>query len=158
MKKISDFLKEELYATPMNTTGMANPAMPADTTVPTNISDNIGSGDIPSFFRSKRRTKRKKKRNRIIEKLVITHYKPYSCAPQTKTELKEIIAGRLEKDSNADLNDIDVSNIKDMSELFFRLDPHNIDISQWDVSNVKNMSNMFSNCYQFNSDLSSSFV
>ena len=50
----------------------------------------------------------------IHEKLVITHYKPYSCAPETKEELKEILKERLKQDPNADLNDIDVSNITDM--------------------------------------------
>ena len=90
----------------------------------------------------------------INEKLVITHYKPYSCAPETKEELRNIIEDRLMDDPNVDLNDIDVSNIKDMSELFFRLDPHNIDVSKWDVSNVKDMHAMFWYCESFKSDLS----
>ena len=89
----------------------------------------------------------------INEKLTIVH-KSYSCAPETKEELKEIIKGRLEDDPNADLNDIDVSNITDMSDLFHGLNPHNIDISKWDVSNVKDMSFMFYNCKNFDSDLS----
>ena len=90
----------------------------------------------------------------INEKLVINHYKSYSCVPETKEELKEIIKERLEDDPNADLNDIDISSITDISELFFRLDPHNINISDWDVSKVKNMNYMFEGCKNFNADLS----
>ena len=89
----------------------------------------------------------------IYEKLTIIHNQ-YSYVPETKKELKEIITERLNQDPDVDLNDIDVSNITDMSNLFSTLDPHNIDISKWDVSNVKNMSGMFQHCYNFNSDLS----
>ena len=89
----------------------------------------------------------------INEKLTIVH-KSFSCAPQTKKELRQIIKERLVDDPNADLNDINVSNITDMSELFVDLDPYNIDISQWDVSNVTDMHGMFFNCKRFNSDLS----
>ena len=89
----------------------------------------------------------------ITEKLKIVH-KSYSCAPQTKIELKKIIEERLEKNPNANLNDIDVSGITDMSYLFYGLNPHNIDISQWDVSNVEDMKFMFYRCEYFNSDLS----
>ena len=88
----------------------------------------------------------------VNEKLVIVHNR-YSRAPKTREELKEILKERLKKNSDADLNDIDVSNIRDMSYLFDNLDPHNIDISKWDVSNVQDMSGMFFNCKNFNSDL-----
>ena len=83
-------------------------------------------------------------------------YKPdqYTCQPKDKNELKEIIKERLAKDKNANLNDIDISNIKDMSFLFFELDPHNIDISEWDVSKVEDMHNMFDLCTHFNCNLS----
>ena len=87
-------------------------------------------------------------------KLKIEH-KSYSCAPQSKEELIYIIRERLEKDPNTNLNDIDVSNITDMSFLFLYSDPYNIDISKWDVSNVEDMHGMFYTCTNFNSDLSS---
>ena len=78
----------------------------------------------------------------------------YTCQPKTRKELKSIIEDRLEKNKNANLNDIDVSNIDDMHNLFVNLDIHNIDISEWDVSNVKVMHRMFYCCENFNSDLS----
>ena len=45
-------------------------------------------------------------------------------------------------------------NKKKYKGIFDGLDPHNIDISKWDVSNVLNMSYMFYNCKNFNCNLS----
>ena len=94
--------------------------------------------------------------NYISEKLNIKNIKvrQYTYHPKTKGELQLILRERLSKDNNANLNDIDVSDITDMSNLFEKLNPHNIDISEWDVSNVTNMINMFYNCQNFNCDLS----
>ena len=78
----------------------------------------------------------------------------YTCKPKDKQELKKIIKERLNKDKDANLNDIDVSDITDMFNLFFGLDPHNIDISEWNVSNVTDMNSMFLDCENFNCDLS----
>ena len=92
----------------------------------------------------------------ITEKLKIgKSNKPYNtCQPKDKAELKEILKERLTQDKDADLNDIDVSKITDMYNLFEDLDPHNIDISEWNVSNVTNMNGMFFDCENFNCDLS----
>ena len=46
--------------------------------------------------------------------------------------------------------DIDTSEIKDMSFLFFYNNTFNGDISGWDVSNVKNMKCMFHDATSFN--------
>ena len=89
----------------------------------------------------------------IQEKLVIKKNK-YKYFPKTKEELREIIENRIKEEGNeVDLNDIDVSNITDMSELFVEID-FDGDISGWDISKVKNMSFMFYNCESFNQDIS----
>ena len=114
----------------------------------------------------------------IQEKLIIKKNK-YKYFPQTKEELKEIIEKRIGNEGNeVDLNDIDVSNITDMSSLFIgtnfngdifgwnvsnvtnmrlmfcKCKLFNCSISNWDVSNVKDMTSMFYNCESFNQDIS----
>ncbi len=94
--------------------------------------------------------------NYIQEKLIIKKSKriEYKYFPKTKKELQDIIKQRISKEGNeVDLNDIDVSNITDMSYLFYRLD-FNCDISRWDVSNVTDMGHMFFGCKSFNQDIS----
>ena len=102
----------------------------------------------------------------INEKLHITTKSHlYSCHPKTKEELREIIVQRIKSDGNeCELNDIDVSNIEDMSQLFNAMPnssfsnaifkDFNGDISRWDVSNVKDMTCMFRFCENFNCDIS----
>ena len=59
---------------------------------------------------------------------------------RNKRELKELINQRIVRYGyNCNLNDIDVSKITDMSELF-QDSKFNGDISEWDVSNVRDMS------------------
>ena len=82
-----------------------------------------------------------------------TKIKKYNYFPKTKDELIDIIKQRIEDDGNeCDLNDIDVSEITDMSYLFCN-SHFDGDISRWDVSNVKNMKGMF-NTSKFNGDIS----
>ena len=115
----------------------------------------------------------------IIEKILINKNSKiaYNYHPKTKDELKDIIKQKIESEGNeCDLNDIDTSNITDMSSLFedsefngnisnwnvsnvtnmdsmFRLSRFNGDISNWDVSNVTTMEGMFMRS-NFNSDIS----
>ena len=71
----------------------------------------------------------------------------------SKEELRELIWRRIEEQGpKCDLNDIDVSRVKDMSLLFYS-SIFDGDISQWDVSNVENMEFMFSES-KFNGDIS----
>ena len=79
----------------------------------------------------------------------------YKYFPKTKDELKSLIKQRIQKEGNeVDLNDIDVSAITDMSELFAELRDFDGDISGWDVSKVTDMSYMFYYCLSFNQDIS----
>ena len=80
----------------------------------------------------------------IVERLHINKdIKSYNYHPKTKNELKQLVYKLIiERGYDADLNDIDTSEITDMSVLFFNSN-FNGDISNWDVSNVKNMTYMF---------------
>ena len=92
----------------------------------------------------------------IQEKLIIKKNKntSYKYFPETKKELQDIIKQRIKQEGiEVNLNDIDVSHITDMSNLFEFLE-FNGDISQWDVSNVTNMEYMFFQCNSFNQDIS----
>ena len=91
----------------------------------------------------------------IQEKLVIKKSNQYKYFPKTKKELREIIEKRIEEEGDeVDLNNIDVSNITNMSSLF-EWTNFNGDISSWDVSNVRDMNRMFAGCEAFNQDISS---
>lgn len=106
----------------------------------------------------------------IIEKLKINHdVNNYTCCPETKDELADIIIDRVKQNGirhmfNGNLNDIDVSKITDMSGLMNQANNKseinikrrigNIDISGWDVHNLKTAQSMFMGCPFFNCDLS----
>jgi surface protein len=93
----------------------------------------------------------------INEKLVLnnnTKIRTHYYKPTSKDELKELVKKLIEERGNdADLNDIDTSNITNMSQLF-QNSKFNGDISNWNVSNVEDMSFMFSAASKFNGDIS----
>lgn len=90
---------------------------------------------------------------KLREYITVEESGSYDFRPSNKKELKELIDRLIEeRGPNCDLNDIDVSRITDMSELF-RESNFRGDISKWDVSNVKDMSKMFLASY-FNGDIS----
>ena len=78
----------------------------------------------------------------------------YTEFPKTKQELIMLLYDRIQDDPNADLNDIDVSAITDMENLFKEMEPHNIKLDLWDVSKVTSMGGMFSFSDDFDADLS----
>ena len=80
----------------------------------------------------------------IVERLHINKdIDHHNYHPKTIDELEELVDKLIEERGNkADLNDIDTSEITDMSYLFYYSD-FNGDISKWNVNNVENMHNMF---------------
>ena len=93
---------------------------------------------------------------RLVEEVLDSPKKTRKVVARDKEHLKHLIEYRMNKfGSKCDLNNIDVSQITDMSELFG--DSHttwfNGDISRWDVSNVKNMRDMFAHS-KFNGAIS----
>ena len=82
----------------------------------------------------------------IVERLHINKdIKNYNYHPKTNGELIKIVDQLIkERGNDANLNDIDTSEITDMAGIFEGSN-FNGDISNWDVSNVKDMSYMFSN-------------
>ena len=91
----------------------------------------------------------------ITEKILINKNSkiPYNYHPKTTDELKDIIKQKIKSEGNeCDLNDIDTSNITDMSYLF-EFSDFTGDISKWNVSNVKYMGGMFYGA-KFNGDIS----
>ena len=101
----------------------------------------------------------------INEKLVLnkdTFKKSvYKYFPKTKGELQDILKQLLNerKDQDViDLNDVDTSEITDMSELFCQNGKiKKINLSRWNVSKVENMNRIFAHCENLEStgDLSS---
>ena len=92
----------------------------------------------------------------ITEKLKLTRnnkIQEYNYHPKSNKELRKLVNKLIEERGNdADLNDIDTSEITNMS-LLFEHSQFNGDISQWDVSNVKDMQYMFYGS-EFNGDIS----
>ena len=90
---------------------------------------------------------------RLKEYITLNESEVGSLKPTNKNELKKLIDQRIkEQGPKCDLNDIDVSRVTDMSDLF-RDSPFNGDISKWDVSNVKDMRYMFDRS-MFDGDIS----
>ena len=89
----------------------------------------------------------------------------YKYEPKDEGELIRIIVDKINeirsKDKSIrtfDLNDIDTSQITDMTKLFWGIrrivEVDNVDISKWDVSNVQSFNNCFVDLQQFNCDIS----
>ena len=70
----------------------------------------------------------------------------YEYKPKSRIELRDLLEKLIkERGNNADLNDVDVSNIEDFSFLFSygNLKEFDGDISKWDVSHAKTFEAMF---------------
>ena len=90
---------------------------------------------------------------KLREYITVEESGRYDLKPTNKKELEKLIKQRMkEQGPNCDLNDIDVSEIKDMSSLFYNSE-FNGDISKWDTSKVMFMDSMFERS-EFNGDIS----
>ena len=111
-----------------------------------------------------------KSKNILVNKNISFKYHPAA-----KEELKQLVTdekiylGDIETSHITDMSGLfgcskrtdfsgiekwDVSNVTNMSQMFFGASQFNSNLSQWDVSNVTNMSQMFCGAEEFNSDLS----
>ena len=92
----------------------------------------------------------------ISEKLQLRNVITYKYFPKSKDELYTLVRKLIdERGVNANLNDIDTSEITDMQDLFRNMTfIEHIDISAWDVSNVTNMDGLFANCRRLEIDIS----
>ena len=88
----------------------------------------------------------------IQEKLKINKDIKYNeyYYPKNRQELIEIIAKKYQKykDNNdyiLDLNDIDISNVKDLSYLFELIKPKAVDMNMWDTKHVTDIHGLFWN-------------
>ena len=88
----------------------------------------------------------------ILEKLKIDKdLKFKSVHPKNKRELRIIIEDRLKKSDIIDLSDIDISDVENLNNLFFGINPKIVDISYWDTSHIKDFSGMFKECTKLKS-------
>ena len=78
-----------------------------------------------------------------------------NTVPSTRSELDSLLASRLKNSKEkVNLNDIDTSNITDMSDLFKKYPNSDYDISKWNTEKVTDMSGMFEGATKFNGDIS----
>ena len=85
----------------------------------------------------------------IIEKILINKSsKLNKIKVESKDQLQSIIQKRYHSNNSfIDLTDIDISELDDLSGIFFELySMEVVDISGWDTSNVITMEDMFSQC------------
>ena len=88
-----------------------------------------------------------------IKRVKSQNEQQFKYHPKDRDELMALVERLLEeRGEEADLNDIDTSEITNMSGLFL-YEVFTGDISKWDVSNVQDMSNMFEGSI-FNGDIS----
>jgi len=80
---------------------------------------------------------------KINSKSKINHYQ---YKPKNRKELVEIISKKYQDNKeDLDLNDIDISNIKDLSYLFELIQPIKVDMNLWNTSHVTDIHGLFWN-------------
>ena len=85
----------------------------------------------------------------IIEKILINKKSKFinKIKVESKDQLKSIIQERYNKNKLfIDLTDLDISELDDLSDIFYQFLVEVVDISGWDTSNVITMEDMFCCC------------
>ena len=84
----------------------------------------------------------------IIEKILINKSSKFNkIKVESRDHLFSIITERRNNNKSfIDLTDLDISELNDISYIFYGLNMEVVDISGWDTSNVITMENMFSFC------------
>ena len=85
----------------------------------------------------------------IIEKILINKSSKFinKIKVESLEQLQALIRERYNNNKSfIDLNDLDISELDDLSYIFHGSDIEVVDISGWDTSNVTTMENMFSFC------------
>ena len=84
----------------------------------------------------------------IIEKILINKSSKFNkIKVESKDQLQSIIQERYYNNKSfIDLTDIDISELDNLSYIFYTLNMEVVDISGWNTSNVITMENMFSFC------------
>ena len=84
----------------------------------------------------------------IIEKILINKSSKFNkIKVESKEQLQAIIQERYYNNKSfIDLTDLDISELNDISYIFYTLNMEVVDISGWNTSNVTTMENMFSFC------------
>ena len=92
----------------------------------------------------------------VDEKLNISDvYLNKKMFPKNTNELRKLLDELIEERGEyGNFNDINTSNITDMSYLFSEWPDFNGNISQWNTSKVENMASMFEACINFNRNIS----
>ena len=91
---------------------------------------------------------------KLINEYLSTKVKP-SVIKATRFDLRLILKDEIKRlGDDANLNHIDVSQITDLSDIFYCKEDFCGDISKWKTGNCKKFDSMFYCCQKFNCDLS----
>ena len=69
-----------------------------------------------------------------------------NLVPKNFSELQHIISDKIGESNILDMNNVDISNIKNLSNAFSSWNIVEVDVSDWDISHVTNLSAMFGGC------------
>ena len=90
-----------------------------------------------------------------IEKTIETYGKMDTWIVSSITDMSELFKQFIFDNTNDIVSNWDVSNVENMSYMFYNCPTFNQPLNSWIVSKVENMAHMFSGCSKFNQSLAS---